>query len=74
MNRVEETLEMSVDDVTFYEAADQVIINPEIVGGEYVAGTGTAYWVNGTPDDQRNSPWPGFFKEFGGVIHLRRVT
>jgi len=74
VDRVEETIEMSVDDVSVYATADQVILNPEISGGEYVAGTGTAYWIDGTPNDQKNSPWPGLFAEFGGVIRLKRVT
>lgn len=77
-NRVEESLIMSVDDPNLYQSEDQVIINPELDGGEYVTGTGIAYWVNGTPNDQRggpfNTPQGGLFQGFGGVIHLKRVT
>ena len=76
--RVEESLIMSVDNPEVYESEDQVIINPEILNGEYVPDTGTAYWVNGTPADQRQGPFwttrSRLFDGFGGVVHLRRVT
>lgn len=75
VDRVETTLLMSVDDVSVYSCDDQVIVNP-LFGddGSYAAGSGEAYWVDGNPNDQRGGPWPGLFKVFGGIIHLKRVT
>jgi hypothetical protein len=72
--RTVETLLMSVSDPENYASEDRVIIDPSIEDGEYVAGTGTAYWINGEPNDQRNGPWAKLFNGFGGVVHLRRVT
>jgi len=74
-DRVAEELIMSVDDPLVYSTDDQVIINPGVSGGSYIAGTGVAYWVDGNPNDQRDAPWATYaFKAFGGVIHLRRVA
>lgn len=74
LNRIDERLIMSVDDSTVYQTEDQVIVNPQIDQGEYVPGTGVAYWVDGLPNDQRGGPWPHLFDGFGGVVNLRRVT
>lgn len=74
IDRTEESLIMCVDDPDVYDTDDQVIINPDLDGNEYVPGSGVAYWVNGKPNDQRNGPWPGMFAGFGGVVALRRVT
>lgn len=77
-NRTVVTLIMSVDDPQNYSSDDRVIINPVIENGQYVEGTGTAYWIYGEPNDQRNGPfrttWSKVFEGFGGVIKLRRVT
>lgn len=73
-DRVVSELQMAVDDPTLYATDDQVIVAPEVTGGSWVAGTGEAYWVNGTPDDQRGGPWPNLFKQFGGIVMLKRVT
>ena len=73
-DRVESTITMSVDDSTVYKTSDQVILFPEISGGQYVAGTGVAFWVDGEPSDQRDGPWGHMFKGFGGVVTLKRVT
>jgi len=74
LDRVDSTLLMSVDDVSVYATNDQVIVFPEVAGSEYVTGSGYAYWVDGLPSDQGAAPWPSLFKDFGGVITLRRVT
>ena len=74
VDRVDETLLMSVDDPSIYDSNDQVIVNPEIVGGQYVEGSGVAYWVDGLPNDQRGGPWGHLFTGFGGVVQLKRVT
>lgn len=74
VDRTDTELLMSVDDVSIYSTNDQVIVYPEVVGNEYVPGTGYAYWVDGLPSSQKGGPWPGLFKDFGGVIKLRRVT
>ena len=73
-NRTDNTLIMSVDDPTVYSSDDQVLIDPEVNGSEYVPGTGTAYWVDGNPSDQRQGPWGDLFQGFGGVVMLKRVT
>jgi hypothetical protein len=72
--RTVESLIMSVDDPENYSSEDRVIINPVIENDTYTAGTGTAYWVNGNPSDQRKGPWSNLFDGFGGVVQLRRVT
>lgn len=74
VDRTQESLIMCVDDPDVYDTDDQVIINPELDGSEYVPGSGVAYWVDGKPNDQRGGPWPGMFAGFGGVVSLRRVT
>lgn len=74
VDRVDTTLQMAVEDCTVYDTDDQVIIDPQITDGAYVAGSGEAYWVDGVPNDQRCGPWPTMFQVFGGVIKLRRVT
>ena len=74
LNRVNSELIMCVDNPEVYSTDDQVIIDPVIEGGEYVTGTGTAYWVDGDPSDQRRGPWPMAFVGFGGVVMLKRVT
>lgn len=73
-NRTDTTLIMCVDDPTVYSSDDQVVIDPELEGSEYVPGSGTAYWVDGNPSDQRQGPWAQLFAGFGGVVMLKRVT
>lgn len=74
-DRVASTLQMAVDDPTVYASEDQVVIAPVLdVDGEWVPGTGEAYWVDGLPDDQRGGPWPQLFQHFGGIVTLKRVT
>jgi hypothetical protein len=75
VDRVVTNLLMSVEDVSVYSTDDQVIIGAALdTGGGYVPGSGEAYWVDGTPNDQRGGPWPQLFQVFGGIIMLRRVT
>jgi hypothetical protein len=73
--RSDTILHIAVADVTPYKDEDQIIIWPEFDGGgEWVRGTGVAYWVDGIPNDERVGPWPNLLAVFGGVMHVRRVT
>lgn len=74
-NREEITLLMVVSNPEAYADGDQVLVDPTFdVDGNYVAGTGTAYWVDGSPSDERKGPWPKLLAQFGGLVKLRRVT
>jgi hypothetical protein len=73
--RVETEFHLSVADPSVYSTDDQVLLSAELDDdGNYVDGTGTAYWVDGTPSDSRQGPWPQYLKVFGGTVRLRRVT
>lgn len=73
--RIQTDLLMSVPDPTVYHPSDQVLINPDVIWpGEYVPGTGTAYWVDGEPTNDKIGPWPHLLTWVGGVVRLRRVT
>jgi len=73
--RIETQLSVSVADPSVYASDDQMILEPELDGGgNYIDGTGVAYWIDGTPSDSREGPWPQYLAVFGGVVHLRRVT
>lgn len=75
LKRVDTALHISVDDPSVYSPDDQVLLYPELdADGNYIAGTGVAFWVDGIPFDGRTSPWPLFTKAFGGMVHLTRVT
>jgi hypothetical protein len=51
------------------------VLFPELdANGDYVPGSGVAFWVDGLPFDQRLSPWPTLTRVFGGSVRLRRVT
>jgi hypothetical protein len=73
--RTDTILHLAVPDTTVYSSGDQVLLNPQIDGqGNYVAGTGVAYWVDGDPADEVTSPWPRYTQVLGGVVKIRRVT
>jgi hypothetical protein len=73
--RVDTELHISVADPTLYGPLDQVLLFPEVDdNGDYVPGTGTAFWVDGLEFDARQSPWPLFTKAFGGMVRIRRCT
>jgi hypothetical protein len=73
--RVETTIAMSVADPETYVNQDQVLLFPEVDGnGDYVPGTGVAYFVDGDSTDERIGPWPALLGVFGGIVRLRRVT
>ncbi len=75
VKRIETDIHLSVDDPSIYGPLDQVLLFPEVdEDGDYVPGTGFAFWIDGLPYDSRQSPWPNLFKIFGGVLKLRRVT
>jgi len=74
-DREEIYLHMVVSNPEVYANGDQVLIDPTIdQDGNYVSGTGTAYWIDGDPSDERKGPWPKLLSQFGGLIKLRRVT
>lgn len=74
IQRVRTDLHLTVSDPMVYGNMDQVLLFPSLDSeGNYVAGTGIAFWVDGLPMDQSLSPWPTFFKVFGGLIRVRRA-
>lgn len=75
VKRIETELHIAVADPSSYGPLDQVLLFPDVDDdGDYVPGTGVAFWVDGVSYDSRNSPWPLFTKAFGGAVRLRRVT
>jgi hypothetical protein len=75
LSRTETTIHISVADPTVYKPEDQVLVWPDFdENGNYVAGSGIAYWVDGVPSDERTGPWPELLAMFGGVVKLRKVT
>jgi hypothetical protein len=73
--QVSTALDMVVADPESYSADDHVILNVGIDDdGEYVPETGTLYWIDGDPTDERQGPWPGLLAMFGGIVRLKRVT
>lgn len=75
MKRVETDIHIAVSDPSLYSPLDQVLLFPEIdEDGEYIPGTGFAFFVDGIAYDGRQSPWPLFTKALGGMVRLRRVT
>jgi hypothetical protein len=73
--RVETALHMMVPDPSLYHPMDQVLLFPEVdADGEYVPGSGVAFWVDGMAIDARQSPWPQLTKIFGGIVEIHRVT
>jgi hypothetical protein len=73
--RTQTEIHLSVANPEVYAPDDQVLLNAEFTSsGQYVSGTGTAYWVDGNPADSRQGPWPQYLAVFGGVVKLRRIT
>jgi hypothetical protein len=73
--RVDTELHIAVADPETYGPMDQVLLYPEVdVDGDYVAGTGYAFWVDGVSFNAKTSPWPNWTKIFGGMVRIRRVT
>lgn len=74
-DRDETQLSMAVPNPDVYESGDRVVIWPEFdQDGDYIAGSGYAYFVDGQPTDDRKGPWVRYLKQMGGVVKLRRVT
>lgn len=74
-DRTDTVIHLAVPDPTVFAAGDQILLNPQLdAHGDYVDGTGTAYWVDGDPADEEPSPWPRYTAQTGGVIKTRRVT
>lgn len=75
LKRIDIDIHISVANPQEYGPGDQVLLFPEVdEDGDYVPGTGYAFWVDGLPVDARQSPWPAFTRGFGGAIRLTRVT
>jgi hypothetical protein len=75
LKRIDSEIRLSVADPSIYAQQDQVRLFPSVDDqGQYVPETGTAFFVDGLPNDGRLSPWPQLTKMFGGVLALRRVT
>jgi hypothetical protein len=75
LKRVDTSLHLSVSDPSVYSPTDQVLLYPSVDdAGNYVPGSGIAFFVDGIALDARTSPWPQFTKMFGGTLELRRVT
>lgn len=73
--RSDTTLRVAVPDPSVYSPADQVLLWIKVdADGQYVPETGVAYWVDGVPADDRQSPWPSLTRSMGGVVKVRRVT
>jgi hypothetical protein len=73
--RAETEVHMAVANPDVYSTEDLVLLNPDIdASGNYVPESGTAYWVDGMPNDERKGPWPALLSMFGGTVKLRRVT
>lgn len=74
-DRVETTIHLSVPYPELFSSGDQILLDFDVdVNGDYVPGTGIAYWVDGEPAEDRLSPWPRYTKNMGGVVKIRRVT
>jgi hypothetical protein len=75
VQRTETIIHLAVGDPSLYHPDDQIILWPDFdATGAYVPDSGTAYWVDGLPSDERNGPWPFLLSLFGGLVRLRRVT
>jgi hypothetical protein len=75
LRRISTELHMSVDDPELYGPQDQVLLFPEVdQDGDYIPGTGFAFWIDGLVINSKTSPWPSFTRGFGGLIRLRRTT
>lgn len=74
-NREEALIDMAVPNPDVYKSGDQVLIDAQLsAAGQYVPGSGTAYFVDGEPTDDRKGPWKRYLQQFGGIVKLRRVT
>ena len=74
-DRIESVLHMACHDPTLYKASDQVILSPDFdAQGNWVPGSGVAYWVDGDPSDERVGPWAQLLTWSGGLVKIRRVT
>lgn len=74
-SREETMLQMATGEPEAYHSGDRVLVGALFdATGTYVPDTGTAYWVDGEPSDERQGPWPSLLRRFGGVVRLKRVT
>ncbi|MCV7174934.1 hypothetical protein [Mycolicibacterium sphagni] len=75
LQRVDNILHVSVpaDDLYLYSNGDLVVIGGDVDdAGNYVGGS--AFWVDGTPASDLRGPWKRFYKQFGGVLKIKRVN
>lgn len=75
LKRVELSLHLSVAEPDVCSPTDQVLLYPSVDdAGNYVPGSGIAFFVDGVALDARTSPWPLFTKMFGGTVQIKRIT
>lgn len=75
LKKIDTEIHMAVSDPEVYSSGDSVLLFPEIdEDGDYVAGSGYAFVVDGLAVNSKLSPWPAFMKALGGIVRLRRVT
>jgi hypothetical protein len=75
LDRVETEIHLGTAEPNLFRPMDDVIIWPELDAlGNWVEGTGYAYFVDGRPADQTRSAWPRYTRIFGGLVKLKRVT
>jgi hypothetical protein len=72
---VDTALHFSVDDPSLYSPTDRIFLFPGVDDdGNYVPGSGAAFWIDGLSIDGRQSPFPQLTKIFGGVLEIKRVS
>lgn len=75
VERIETELHIAVANPEIFAPGDQILLFPQVDQyGDYVKGSGFAFWVDGISYDGRTSPWPGLTKAFGGMVRVRRVS
>ena len=73
--RIASVLHMACNDPTLYKHSDQVLVDADFDSqGNWIPGSGTAYWVDGDPSDERVGPWASLLTWSGGLVKLARVT
>jgi hypothetical protein len=75
LKRIDSEIRLAVAEPSIFAPQDQIILFPEVdQNGDYVAGSGVAFWCDGIALDARQGPFPQLTKMFGGVLALKRIT
>lgn len=74
LQRVETAIHMTVavKEMDFYYSGDQVVLAGNVVDGEYVGGV--SFLVQGQTASDVQGPWPNLYRNFGGMVLLRRAA